>query len=91
MVKNWPHKLIEIIMKKKTFAFVFMLAFSMATFSQTSQDGRCTIENLMHSKMVKGADYIGDFTITDSDGVTWNLYEKLNLGKTIFLDLFFST
>jgi hypothetical protein len=34
---------------------------------------------------------VGDFTITDSDGVTWNLYDQLALGKTVFLDLFFST
>lgn len=36
-------------------------------------------------------DQIGDFTITDSDGVTWNLYEQLDAGKTVFLDLFFTT
>jgi hypothetical protein len=41
--------------------------------------------------MTKVTDEIGDFTITDSDGVTWNLYEQLDAGKTVFLDLFFST
>jgi len=41
--------------------------------------------------MVKSTFLVGDFTITDSDGTTWNLYDQLALGKTVFLDLFFST
>ena len=48
-------------------------------------------ERAFTAGMVKVADDIGDFTITDSDGTTWNLYEQLSLGKTVFLDLFFST
>lgn len=34
---------------------------------------------------------ISDFTVTDSEGVTWNLYEILESGKTVFVDLFFTT
>jgi peroxiredoxin len=30
-----------------------------------------------------------DFTITDTDGVEWNLHEQLSLGKTVVLDFFF--
>lgn len=30
-----------------------------------------------------------DFTITDTEGQTWNLYEQLALGKTVVLDFFF--
>lgn len=30
-----------------------------------------------------------DFSITDTDGVEWNLYEQLGLGKTVVLDFFF--
>lgn len=30
-----------------------------------------------------------DFTITDTDGVEWNLHEQLGLGKTVVLDFFF--
>jgi len=30
-----------------------------------------------------------DFTITDSDGNEWNLYEQVGLGKTVVLDFFF--
>jgi hypothetical protein len=41
--------------------------------------------------MVKARDQIGDFTITDTEGTIWNLYDQLNLGKTVFIDLFYST
>ncbi|MDC0104691.1 hypothetical protein OAJ52_01790 [Bacteroidia bacterium] len=30
-----------------------------------------------------------DFTITDTKGVTWNLFDELAKGKTVVLDLFF--
>ena len=30
-----------------------------------------------------------DFTMTDTEGQTWNLYEQLALGKTVVLDFFF--
>jgi len=41
--------------------------------------------------IVAGVDEIEDFTVTDSDGNTLNLYENLEAGKTVILDLFFST
>ena len=49
------------------------------------------MERALTKSMVKVTDEIADFTITDSDGVTWNLYDELALGKTVFLDLFFTT
>ncbi len=77
---------------KKLKLMVFLLAFAGFTFGQSlSQDGRCVIEDLMQTELTKGADDIGDFTITDSDGLTHNLYESLDAGKTVFIDLFFST
>jgi thiol-disulfide isomerase/thioredoxin len=33
----------------------------------------------------------GDFTITTTDGVTRNLYNTLDSGKTVFIDLFYTT
>ena len=63
-----------------TFLFAFMLA---------AQDG--PMERALTKSMVKVTDEVGDFTITDSDGNTWNLYDELSLGKTVFLDLFFTT
>lgn len=77
---------------KKTLLFVAFIAFSAMGFSQLTPDGRCIVENQQQQSIrVKVLDQCGDFTITDSDGVTWNLYEQLDLGKTVFLDLFFST
>lgn len=76
---------------KNMLLLICLLAFSLAVYSQDSKTGRCIIEKQMHSKLVKVNDQIGDFTITDSDGNTWNLYNQLDLGKTVFLDLFFST
>lgn len=77
---------------KKLKLLILLFAFSGFAFGQTlSEDGRSTIETLMQTKLVKGADQIGDFTITDSDGVTHNLYESLDAGKTVFIDLFFTT
>ncbi len=66
--------------------FILALLFSL---SLTAQDG--PVERELTKGMVKVTDDVGDFTITDSDGNTWNLYDQLSLGKTVFLDLFFTT
>jgi hypothetical protein len=72
--------------------FFALLAFSFAGFPQTmSDDGRCILEGHMGSGLVRGTDEIGDFTITDSDGVTHNLYDELDAGNTVFIDLFFTS
>lgn len=72
--------------------YVVFLAFAGFAFGQsTSQDGRCILEKQLNTKLIRVADDIGDFTITDSDGVTHNLYESLDAGKTVFIDLFFTT
>jgi cytochrome oxidase Cu insertion factor (SCO1/SenC/PrrC family) len=77
---------------KKILLFFALFAFSFAGYSQAmSDDGRCILEGHMGSNLVKVADEIGDFTITDSDGITWNLYDELNAGKTVLIDLFYST
>lgn len=78
-------------MKKLNLLFL-LFAFAGFAFGQgQSQDGRCVIEDLMKTKLTRGADQIADFTITDSDGVTHNLYESLDAGKTVFIDLFYTT
>jgi cytochrome oxidase Cu insertion factor (SCO1/SenC/PrrC family) len=71
---------------RKSLLFIasFLFALSMA-----AQEG--PMERALTKGMVKVTDEVGDFTITDSDGNTWNLYEQLSLGKTVFLDLFFTT
>ena len=77
---------------RKTLLIFALFAFSFAGYSQAmSDDGRCILEGHTWSNLVKVTDDIGDFTITDSDGVTHNLYDELNAGKTVLIDLFFST
>jgi hypothetical protein len=34
---------------------------------------------------------VGNFTITDSDGYNWTLYDELDKGNTIFIDIFQAT
>jgi len=78
-------------MRKILLTFI-VLVFMMPVFSQ---EGSLPDHNISRSLEEFGlmhvTDICGDFTITDSDGVTWNLYEQLDLGKTVFLDLFFTT
>jgi len=45
----------------------------------------------MGSGLVRITDEIGDFSITDSDGTAHNLYDELDAGNTVFIDLFFSS
>jgi hypothetical protein len=77
---------------KRINLFVVLLVFAGFAFGQTtSDDGRCILEKQLNTNLIQVADDIGDFTITDSDGVTHNLYESLDAGKTVFIDLFFTT
>jgi hypothetical protein len=72
-------------MKKSLFLLIpFLFPVLLA-----AQDG--PMERALTKGMVKVTNEVGDFTITDSDGNTWNLYDELSLGKTVFLDLFFTT
>ncbi|MBU2650716.1 MAG: hypothetical protein KKA81_07265 [Bacteroidetes bacterium] len=77
---------------KKILLIFIVLAFIMPVFSQeeTLPDNNVS-RSLEEFGLMHVTDLCGDFTITDSDGVTWNLYEQLDLGKTVFLDLFFTT
>jgi cytochrome oxidase Cu insertion factor (SCO1/SenC/PrrC family) len=68
-----------------------MLMFSGYVFSQNHESGRCMANNQKVLKIIKARDMIGDFTITDSNGNTWNLYQQLGQGKAVFIDLFFTT
>jgi hypothetical protein len=73
-------------MKKSLLILSVFLASAIA-FAQTPYLKERTGE----PSVVKSTTLIGDFTITDSDGNTWNLYEQLALGKTVFIDLFYTT
>jgi len=34
---------------------------------------------------------VGNFTIIDSDGISWTLWSELDKGRTIFIDIFSAT
>ena len=65
--------------------------FMLPVFAQNGTNPGPQTRDALLSGMMKVTDEIGDFTIIDSDGVTWNLYDQLDSGKTVFLDLFFTT
>jgi thiol-disulfide isomerase/thioredoxin len=57
---------------------IFALTFSCFLYSQTQSEQR----------VLKQAN---NFTITTTDGITRNLYNTLDSGKTVFIDLFYTT
>jgi len=72
---------------KNGLLILVVFLFSMGVFAQQ----KCSIERPLKVSTVKSVEDVGDFTITDSDGNTWNLYDELAQGKTVFIDLFFTT
>jgi hypothetical protein len=75
---------------KKTLLFGLLFLFSQVGFSQAVPDaGSCKSGTSWDAHSYTGwVDGVGDFTIVDSDGITHNLYETLEAGKTVMLDLF---
>jgi len=76
---------------KKLVLLVAVFSISSISFSQVNKGERPESGYYGQTSIVTGSDEIGDFTITDSDGNILNLYENLEAGKTVILDLFFST
>jgi hypothetical protein len=80
---------------KKLLLLMIILAFSLTGMAQSytvTEDGKCVLEGQKQTNIVQvSRDEIGDFTVTDSEGNTWHLYGLLAQGKTVFIDLFFST
>jgi hypothetical protein len=72
------------------FTLIFALAASSILFSQSFTENRCPYKGIQvtDSRIIKQAD---DFTITTTDGITRNLYNTLDSGKTVFVDLFYTT
>ena len=74
---------------KRTLFIIFFLAASSVLFSQTLIETRCPYKgSQIPDNRIKE---VGDFTITTTDGITRNLYNTLDSGKTVFIDLFFTT
>jgi len=70
--------------------FIIAVSTSSILFSQSFTENRCPYKGIQvtDSRIIKQAD---DFTITTTDGITRNLYNSLDSGKTIFVDLFYTT
>lgn len=76
---------------KYLFLYILLLVISLASAAQPGIPPRCPYKGIQvtDSRMIaKDAD---DFTITTTDGVTRNLYNTLDSGKTVFIDLFYTT
>jgi len=69
---------------------IIALTTSSLLYSQSYPVNRCPYKGLQltDSRIIKEAD---DFTITTTDGITRNLYNTLDSGKTVFVDLFYTT
>ena len=77
---------------KRTLFFFTLLIFSSAAYTQQmTEDGKCFPREPITSGMTQAMDDIGDFTIIDSDGTTHNLYDELDAGNTVLIDLFSTT
>lgn len=72
---------------KQVTLFTLMMFLTFSAFSQHE----CRKESAVSPEPGKVITEVGDFTVTDSDGNTWHLYDLLDQGKTVFLDLFFTT
>jgi hypothetical protein len=59
-------------------------------YSQPNLVNRCPYKGIpiTDNRTIRQAD---DFTITTTDGITRNLYTTLDSGKTVFVDLFYTT
>jgi len=76
---------------KKLITFCIAFTFAAISFAQVNKGERPESNYYGQTTIVTGIDEMEDFTVIDSDGNTLNLYENLEAGKTIILDLFFST
>ncbi|MBN1337899.1 MAG: T9SS type A sorting domain-containing protein [Bacteroidales bacterium] len=75
-------------MKKSFSLMILAMAISVAGTSGFGQD-RCPSLAANTSGLSESKGIVGDFTITDTQGNVLNLYETLDQGKTVFIDLFF--
>jgi cytochrome oxidase Cu insertion factor (SCO1/SenC/PrrC family) len=76
---------------KRLITLCIALTFGVISFAQMNKGERPDGNYYGQTTIVTGIDEMEDFTIIDSDGNTLNLYQNLEAGKTVILDLFFST
>jgi hypothetical protein len=77
-------------MKKLAIPILFLLISSFAFSQSTYRERPTEAEYQQQLKNMDGRE-VGNFIVTDSDGITWNLHDVLENGQTVLLDLFQST
>ncbi len=75
---------------KRFILFILLLSVCFVASAQTNFDPRCPYKGIQVTDSRITMD-VGDFTIITTDGVTRNLYNTLDSGKTVFIDLFYTT
>jgi hypothetical protein len=73
--------------------FLTIILTSLICYGVISQElpvSRCPYKGLQ-VPAARAGDTVGDFTIRTTDGVSRNLYSTLDSGKTVFIDLFYTT
>lgn len=75
---------------KLIFYIIPVLVLTFGQISQGQVENRCPYKSVQapDNRIIREAE---DFTITTTDGITRNLYNTLDSGKTVFVDLFFTT
>jgi thiol-disulfide isomerase/thioredoxin len=70
--------------------FIFFCTIPFISSAQPDYAPRCNNSSIQKSDIYAARD-AADFTITTTDGITRNLYNTLDSGKTVFVDLFYTT
>jgi hypothetical protein len=69
---------------------LLLLVISGTALAQFPPANRCPYKG-PQLLATRDSDSVGDFTIRTTDGISRNLYSTLDSGKTVFIDLFFTT
>ena len=72
----------------QTIILIFFLAN--INYAQQFPENRCPYKGPQIPSSLR-SDTVGNFTIQTTDGITRNLYNTLDSGKTVFIDLFYTT
>ena len=72
------------------FLVVLIFLLDEINFAQQIPEHRCPYKGPQITSAFRG-DSVGNFSIRTTDGITRDLYATLDSGKTVFIDLFFST
>ncbi len=78
-------------MRRIALLTVLILGMTGAFAQQGHGKEGCSTGDFLDGRSLGWVDHVGDFTITDTDGVEHNLYETLDAGNTVMLDLFQAT